>query len=192
MDSPIKDGSVSKRNRYDSDSEKDSEKQKRRKSDKKSKKEHKTHKSHKSHKEKKRRDSDEDNESSSQKGGATVIKDTSYLDDKRLTDINEIKDVAIRSDFKEVPLFNDMELTTTSINEIKAAATSVSREDFFANLMSLERLKPSVGTIHNTVKKAELDKKTGSWNCPKCSTSNFNNSHQCHKCKAIKRMTEYR
>ena len=85
----------------------------------------------------------------------------------------------------------------TTIEDSTAAIVSVvpvpvTKVDFFASLVALESLKPAVGTIHTVAKKIEAEKKTGSWTCPKCSTSNMNNSHQCHKCKAIKRMTEYR
>lgn len=76
--------------------------------------------------------------------------------------------------------------------EIKAFVAPLSHVDFFASLTALENLKPSVGTVHTVGKKPDAEKKTGRWDCPKCSTSNMNNAHQCHKCKAIKRMTEYR
>ena len=74
----------------------------------------------------------------------------------------------------------------------KTQPVPLSKVDFFASLAALESQKPAVGTIHTVGKKPEAEKKTGSWDCPKCSTSNLLNSHQCHKCKAMKRMTEYR
>lgn len=74
----------------------------------------------------------------------------------------------------------------------KAQPVPLSKVDFFASLAALESQKPAVGTIHTVGKKPEAEKKTGSWDCPKCSTTNLLNSHQCHKCKAMKRMTEYR
>lgn len=81
---------------------------------------------------------------------------------------------------------------SSNINAVMVDAVQLSKVDFFANLASSESQKPAVGTIHTVGKKVDNTKKDSNWTCPKCSTSNQNNSHQCHKCKAIKRMTEYR
>ena len=102
-----------------------------------------------------------------------------------------------RSSDKEKGRENDLDFPVkddiiVKTEEIKAPTGPISHIDFFASLTAVENKKPAVGTVHTVGKKPEAEKKTGSWNCPKCSTSNMNNSHQCHKCKAIKRMTEYR
>ncbi len=73
-------------------------------------------------------------------------------------------------------------------------ASSSSKLDFFSKLMAKERLAPRVGTFHAVGKKsdngsAEVSK---DWTCPKCSTSNYRHSHQCQKCKAVKRMSDWR
>lgn len=81
---------------------------------------------------------------------------------------------------------------SSNTHPVKADVVQLSKIDFFANLASSEGQKPAVGTVHNTAKKVDKTKKDSDWTCPKCSTSNQNNSHQCHKCRAIKRMTEYR
>jgi hypothetical protein len=84
--------------------------------------------------------------------------------------------------------------------EIFQPPTSVSlpaksKSDFFEKLLAQEKSKPPVGTFHAVGKKtsdmqsAEASK---DWTCPKCSTSNYRHSHQCQKCKAIKRLTEWR
>jgi hypothetical protein len=74
------------------------------------------------------------------------------------------------------------------------AATS--KSDFFSKLLAKEKRAPPVGTFHATGKKSDSqgsgsDSSTD-WLCPKCNTSNYSHSHQCQKCKAVKRMTVWR
>lgn len=93
---------------------------------------------------------------------------------------------------QEVSSVIENTVSSKNINAVMVDAVQLSKVDFFANLASSESKKPAVGTIHAGGKKVDQVKKDSNWTCPKCSTSNQNNSHQCHKCKAIKRMTEYR
>lgn len=74
------------------------------------------------------------------------------------------------------------------------AATS--KSDFFAKLFAKEKLAPPVGTFHATGKKSDEShaphESTTDWLCPKCNTSNYRHSHQCQKCKAVKRLSAWR
>jgi hypothetical protein len=79
-----------------------------------------------------------------------------------------------------------------------AAITQIatSKTDFFSQLLAKEKRAPPVGTFHATGKKSDTpsggaDLSTD-WLCPKCNTSNYRHSHQCQKCKAVKRMTTWR
>lgn len=70
-----------------------------------------------------------------------------------------------------------------------------SKTDFFAELLARENSKPPVGTFHAVGKKtteASLGEASRDWTCHKCLTSNYRHSHQCQKCKAMKRMSEWR
>ena len=141
-------------------------------------------------------DSDNDLERRSRKKGSKKSnrehKETKERREKKQK-INSGRDsdrsqVSVRTEVVETDPKSTQDLTAIAT----APAVLLTKADFFASLTALESLKPAVGTIHTVAKKMEAEKKTGSWLCPKCSTSNMNNSHQCHKCRAIKRMTEYR
>ena len=83
----------------------------------------------------------------------------------------------------------------TSQPPILVPAPAKSKSDFFAKLLAQEKSKPPVGTFHTVGKKAsdmQTAEASKDWTCPKCSTSNYRHSHQCQKCKAIKRLTEWR
>lgn len=162
VDGEHKKSFVEKNSRHDSDSDKELERRIRKKESRKSNREHKDSKVLKERKEKKQK-----------------------IDSCRDSDRSQVyvSTEVVRTDPK--PMQDFTLVATVPLIPIK-------KIDFFASLKALESLKPAVGTIHTVAKKIEAEKKTGSWICPKCSTSNMNNSHQCHKCRAIKRMTEYR
>lgn len=75
-----------------------------------------------------------------------------------------------------------------------AASIPASKIDFFSQLIKEESKKGQIGTAHAVGKdKNQLPTSSSQdWICPKCSTSNFKNSNQCQKCRALKRMSTYR
>jgi trehalose/maltose hydrolase-like predicted phosphorylase len=151
---------------------------------------HKHHKKRKSHKSKsrkhekksKKKKSEEENQHTSSNAEDSHISNSS--DEETL---NVTKSESVPSEYindKEIPAVEAQTLST------------VSKSAFFASLFAAESRKPATGTIHAVGKKSgmESDKKssTGDWECPKCCSSNFKQSIQCHKCKAMKRMSSYR
>jgi hypothetical protein len=78
----------------------------------------------------------------------------------------------------------------------EVTTTATSKSDFFAKLFAKEKLAPPVGTFHATGKKSDEahapHESTTDWLCPKCNTSNYRHSHQCQKCKAVKRLSVWR
>jgi hypothetical protein len=86
------------------------------------------------------------------------------------------------------------EVVPSPAAELSIAATS--KSDFFAKLFAKEKLAPPVGTFHATGKKSDEShaphESTTDWLCPKCNTSNYRHSHQCQKCKAVKRLSAWR
>lgn len=78
-----------------------------------------------------------------------------------------------------------------------APSAAAKKTDFFASLLAAENKKGPLGTVHflgrdkNTVLES-TQKGKGDWECPKCSTTNYKHSIQCTKCKAMKRLSEYR
>jgi hypothetical protein len=80
-------------------------------------------------------------------------------------------------------------------NSSTKTESSKAKADFFAQLLARENAKPPVGTCHAVGKKnaeGESTENSRDWNCHKCLTSNYRHSHQCQKCKAMKRMSEWR
>lgn len=159
-----------KQKRSDSDSDSDTkEKRNRKKDDKKRKKDHKSKSDNKEKKRKRRHDDDEPEKD-------LIVAVVQPLNDVMKSEAESVKIESIALEVES--------------NKIKAVA--LSKAEFFANLLSLESRKPLVGTCHAAAKKEKEAKKTGSWICQKCENSNFNNAHECNKCKSIKRLTEYR
>lgn len=74
----------------------------------------------------------------------------------------------------------------------------VLQSDFFATLKAREAAVGPVGTFHATGRRRDdgkLEPEDGlstDWSCHKCAASNFRQTVQCHKCKAMKRMTTWR
>ena len=82
------------------------------------------------------------------------------------------------------------------IEQKAAISTSGSVKEFFANLIATETGKPIIGTIHHKDKKdtlsAPLQQKSTEWVCSKCNTPNIRQATQCQKCRALKKITEWR
>ena len=72
------------------------------------------------------------------------------------------------------------------------------QSNFFATLKAREAAVAPVGTFHATGKRRDdgklepADGVSTDWSCHKCAASNFRQTVQCHKCKAMKRMTTWR
>ena len=78
-----------------------------------------------------------------------------------------------------------------------APSAAATKTDFFASLLAAESKKAPLGTIHFLGRDKNdclqsTQKGKGDWECPKCSTVNYKHSIQCTKCKAMKRLSEYR
>ena len=88
-------------------------------------------------------------------------------------------------------------VTSPISQEPIAPSAAAKKTDFFASLLAAENKKGPLGTVHflgrdkNTVLES-TQKGKGDWECPKCSTTNYKHSIQCTKCKAMKRLSEYR
>mmetsp|Transcript_33914 Transcript_33914/g.32358 ORF Transcript_33914/g.32358 Transcript_33914/m.32358 type:complete len:180 (-) Transcript_33914:695-1234(-) len=159
-----------KERRIDSDTDSDSkERRNRKKVEKKRKKDHRSKSDNKEKKRKRRHDDDE----------PEILSSVPVIHRSNDTIKSEAESAKIESIALEA-----------ESSKIKAVA--LSKAEFFANLLSTESQKPPVGTSHAAAKKEKEAKKTGSWICQKCENSNFNNAHECNKCKSIKRLTEYR
>lgn len=149
------------------------EESRRRRKRSKEKKEKKSRKKHKSHK-RPRRDSSSDEEKS------------------EISETSQAKSMISSADMAES---KEIEPKT---EEEGPVATSVSKQAFFAQLLAKEGSKgsKSVGTVHALGKREQESTQqaanSGDWECYKCGTSNFRQSVQCHKCKAMKRLTEWR
>mmetsp|Transcript_6322 Transcript_6322/g.9547 ORF Transcript_6322/g.9547 Transcript_6322/m.9547 type:complete len:150 (-) Transcript_6322:44-493(-) len=95
--------------------------------------------------------------------------------------------VSLSSNTEEENTHIDTDNTVTQKPAVKSKA------DFFASLLAREKAKPPIGTFHAVGKKADTEAEASKdWTCPKCMTSNYRHSHQCQKCKAIKRLSEWR
>jgi hypothetical protein len=87
--------------------------------------------------------------------------------------------------------------TDITMDKIEEEVISVvSKSDFFAKLLAVEKLNPTqLGTFHAKGKPStttvSLDSLNGSWNCTKCNTVNIKIVRQCSKCGALKR-SEFR
>lgn len=171
------------RDRYSRGSDSDEEKRRRRKrskdrKDKRDKKEKKEKKARKNHKRSRRDSSSEDEHSEISETSQSRSLASSAAE---ITEIAESK----------VP-------EPTSDRSATSTAPKMSKHQFFAQLLAKEGSKGSktVGTVHALGKQdeqaAQQSASTGDWECYKCGTSNFRHNIQCHKCKAMKRLTEWR
>ena len=77
-----------------------------------------------------------------------------------------------------------------------SASPCVPPRSFFAQLQSEEAKKDSVGTVHATggeQQKVDQDAQgRDDWTCYKCNATNFKQSIECHKCRAMRRLNDYR
>ena len=167
------------------------------KKEKKTKIEKKTKKEKKSKKAKKRRRHDSISESDSpekrQRHDSEHDSDSDSVDsDTAEFEKQEIGGIDDREDRKGID--------ETSRNEYDAEVVTVaankSKLTFFQELLLKEGKAQPIGTFHSTGKKqkteAEQASNSGDWLCHKCQFKNQKYSQQCGKCKAMKKMTEYR
>lgn len=80
-------------------------------------------------------------------------------------------------------------------NVVRNEEIKTDKKDFFAKLLKEESRK-MVGSVHAIGKKDSgsgvVAAASGDWECVKCSATNMKHAMQCHKCRALKKMTEWR
>lgn len=97
-----------------------------------------------------------------------------------------------------VSLGSELKLDGKNESVAPISVENVSKWDFFSMLQKSESLQPKVGSVHAKPKHtpssitSTVSKESQDWICPKCSTSNPKYSIECSRCRAIKRLSEFR
>ena len=112
---------------------------------------------------------------------------------------------AKKKSIKRVVLSSKEKLVTSDEGGSKAGNESINdkssgsvSKDFFAALRAQEASKEKCGTIHsirNSIVSASntlKGEKTKDWECIKCAAVNDWRSPSCEKCRALRRMSEWR
>lgn len=168
-------------------------------------KDHKSSKHHKHHKHH-RRDGEHGDRHNRKRSASRERTDRSSKHHRRE---KEDKLVEESTNNPDAPISNDLQDPNTSascsleechpVAVAASSTTGVNKHAFFKNLLAVEANKPAIGTLHANAARMEkiMEKEAvkngvGEWECAKCGVKNVKYNVQCEKCRAMKRMNEYR